>query len=74
MDASGAVGRWQVEGGYIRAEYVTMDEPSAKAQYDQEVYQLHAERGDSWGGGDAAGLDYFPVKRPASRAIPCPAR
>lgn len=35
MDASGAVGRWQVEGGYIRAEYVTMDEPSAKAQYDQ---------------------------------------
>lgn len=33
MDASGAVGRWQVEGGYIRAEYVTMDEPSAKAQY-----------------------------------------
>ena len=53
-------GRWQVEGGYIRAEYVTMDEPSAKAQYDQTAYQLHAERGDSWGGGDAAGLDYFP--------------
>lgn len=63
MDASGAVGRWQVEGGYIRAEYVTMDEPSAKAQYDQEVYQLHAERGDSWGGGDAAGLDYFPREK-----------
>lgn len=63
MDASGAVGRWQVEGGYIRAEYVTMDEPSAKAQYDQTAYQLHAERGDSWGGGDAAGLDYFPREK-----------
>ena len=73
MDASGAVGRWQVEGGYIRAEYVTMDEPSAKAQYDQEVYQLHAERGV----GAAAtprGWTTSPVKRPASRAIPCPAR
>ena len=74
MDASGAVGRWQVEGGYIRAEYVTVDEPSAKAQYDQEVYQLHAERGDSWGGGDAAGWTTSPVKRPSFRAIPCPAR
>ena len=72
MDASGAVGRWQVEGGYIRAEYVTMDEPSAKAQYDQEVYQLHAERGDSWGGGDAAGLDYFPREKASFEGGPEP--
>ena len=72
MDASGAVGRWQVEGGYIRAEYVTMDEPSAKAQYDQEVYQLHAERGDSWGGGDAAGLDYFPREKAVFQGHPMP--
>ena len=72
MDASGAVGRWQVEGGYIRAEYVTMDEPSAKAQYDQEVYQLHAERGDSWGGGDAAGLDYFPREKASFEGHPMP--
>ena len=72
MDASGAVGRWQVEGGYIRAEYVTMDEPSAKAQYDQEVYQLHAERGDSWGGGDAAGLDYFPREKASFEVHPMP--
>ena len=72
MDASGAVGRWQVEGGYIRAEYVTMEEPSAKAQYDQEVYQLHAERGDSWGGGDAAGLDYFPREKASFEGHPMP--
>lgn len=72
MDASGAVGRWQVEGGYIRAEYVTMDEPSAKAQYDQEVYQLHAERGDSWGGGDAAWLDYFPREKASFEGQPMP--
>ena len=72
MDASGAVGRWQVDGGYIRAEYVTMDEPSAKAQYDQEVYQLHAERGDSWGGGDAAGLDYFPREKASFEGHPMP--
>ena len=72
MDASGAVGRWQVEGGYIRAEYVTMDEPSAKAQYDQEIYQLHADRGDSWGGGDAAGLDYFPREKASFEGHPMP--
>lgn len=73
MDASGAVGRWQVEGGYIRAEYVTMDEPRAKAQYDQAAYQLHAERGDSWGGGDAAGLDYFPREKASFQGHPMPA-
>ena len=72
MDASGAVGRWQVDGGYIRAEYVTMDEPSAKAQYDQMAYQLHADRGDSWGGGDAAGLDYFPREKASFEGHPIP--
>ena len=30
-----------------------------------ELYQLHASRGDSWGGGDAAGLDYYPVEKGA---------
>lgn len=72
MDASGAVGRWQVDGGYIRAEYVAMDEASAKAQYDQTAYQLHAERGDSWGGGDAAGLDYFPREKASFEGHPMP--
>lgn len=42
-----------------------MTEDEALAQYDAELYQLHASRGDSWGGGDAAGLDYYPVEKGA---------
>jgi len=59
--------RWQVScqrgEGYITAANVRMTEDEALAQYDAELYQLHASRGDSWGGGDAAGLDYYPVEK-----------
>ena len=51
--------------GYIAAANVRMTEDEALAQYDAELYQLHASRGDSWGGGDAAGLDYYPVEKGA---------
>ena len=65
----GEVLRWQVScqrgEGYIAAANVRMTEDEALAQYDAELYQLHASRGDSWGGGDAAGLDYYPVEKGA---------
>lgn len=68
MDENGAVGRWQVSctngEGYISAAYVAMSEEEASAQYDEALYALHAARGDSWGGGDAAGLDYYPTEAP----------
>lgn len=67
LDADGAVLCWRVScdrgEGYIAADNVRMTEEEALAQYDETLYQLHASRGDSWGGGDAAGLDYYPVEK-----------
>lgn len=67
LDVDGAVLRWRVScdrgEGYIAADNVRMTEEEALAQYDETLYQLHASRGDSWGGGDAAGLDYYPVEK-----------
>lgn len=67
LDDDGAVLRWRVScdrgEGYIAADNVRMTEQEALAQYDETLYQLHASRGDSWGGGDAAGLDYYPVEK-----------
>ena len=67
LDEDGEVLRWRVScdrgEGYIAAANVRMKEEEALAQYDETLYQLHASRGDSWGGGDAAGLDYYPVEK-----------
>ena len=67
LDGDGAVLRWRVScdrgEGYIATANVRMTEEEALAQYDEALYQLHASRGDSWGGGDAAGLDYYPVEK-----------
>ena len=67
LDDDGAVLRWRVScdrgEGYIAADNVRMTEEEVLAQYDETLYQLHASRGDSWGGGDAAGLDYYPVEK-----------
>lgn len=68
MDDTGHVERWHVScrngEGYIKADYTAMTEDAAQAQYDEALYQVHAARGDSWGGGDAAGLDYYPTEAP----------
>ncbi len=67
LDEDGEVLRWRVScdrgEGYIAAANVRMTEEEALAQYDETLYQLHASRGDSWGGGGAAGLDYYPVEK-----------
>ncbi len=67
LDDDGAVLRWRVScdrgEGYIAADNVRMTEEEALVQYDETLYQLHTSRGDSWGGGDAAGLDYYPVEK-----------
>lgn len=71
LDENGVVARYQVamtvggqqHTGYITAGYLCRTREEAMKQYDQEAYQLHADRGDSWGGGDAAGLDYFPREK-----------
>ena len=69
LDEQGEVLRWQVScdrgEGYIDAANVRMTEEEARAQYDEALYQRHAARGDAWGGGDAAGLDYYPTEKAA---------
>ena len=69
LDENGEVLRWAVScdrgEGYIDGENVRMTEEEALAQYDEALYQRHAARGDAWGGGDAADLDYYPTEKPA---------
>lgn len=72
LQADGSVSQYQAEGGYIPAQYVRLSQAEAEAAYDQAVYQLHADRGDSWGGGDAAGLDFDPYEKPAFADNPMP--
>ncbi len=68
LSDEGEVLRWQVScdrgEGYISGENVRMTEEEAAAQYNEALYRLHAARGDAWGGGDAAGLDYWPTEKP----------
>lgn len=53
------------EEGYIYSKYVTLDQESAISQYEPEMYyNVHQERGNRYGGGSAANLDYFPVDKP----------
>ncbi len=67
LAADGTVARYIVQSGeaqgYVRAGYLCRTQSDAQAQYDQTVYQLHVDRGDDWGGGDAADLDYFPREK-----------
>lgn len=69
LDENSEVLRWAVScdrgEGYIDGENVRMTEEEAAVQYNDTLYALHASRGDSWGGGDAAGLDYYPTEKPA---------
>lgn len=60
----GSVAYYQAEGGCIPARYVRLTEEEAAAAYDADMARLHADRGDSWGGGDAAVLDYDAYEKP----------
>lgn len=64
LNEDGSVVRYQVEGGFIAAFNVCPDADSATAVYDSDLLALHAARGDSYGGGDAADLDYLPFDKP----------
>ena len=69
LDEQGVVARYQVRTadgaeGYVTAGYLCREQAEAAAVHDEALYQLHAKRGDSWGGGDAGGLDYEPREKP----------
>lgn len=53
------------EEGYIMPWYLADDEGEALASYDDGDYSTHAGRGDRYGGGGAANLDYYPREKGA---------
>lgn len=53
--------RYGGETGYISGKYTATTLEEATEVYDRfGVYSVHAGRGDSYGGGDAGSLDYYP--------------
>lgn len=51
--------------GWIRSDYVVMDYASSIENWtnDSGSYKNHVRRGDQYGGGDAADLDYWPHEK-----------
>ena len=69
LEADGSVNMYKVkydnQEGYVYGKYLVNSEELALANYYEEgIYQIHKKRGDSWGGGDAASLDYYPYEKP----------
>ena len=64
LDDEGRVSRYRVQSGehkgWLDAGYLVRTEKAANKPYDAQLQNLHTQRGDSWGGGDAKVLDYYP--------------
>ena len=65
----GTVNMYQVklgdELGWIKSDYVafSFDEAMSNWTNDNNSYTRHVDRGDNYGGGNAADLDYFPHEK-----------
>ena len=50
--------------GYVYGKYLVNNKELSLVNYDEDGnYQIHKKRGDSFGGGDAGNLDYYPYKK-----------
>ena len=58
--------------GYIMPWYLAETEEAALANYDGGSYATHAGRGNRYGGGGAADLDYFPREKGPIDGNPMP--
>ena len=69
FNPNGEVNMYEVklgaEIGWIRAGYVAPSYAEAQEHWDNEegIYALHVKRGDKYGGGNAAELDYWPHEK-----------
>ena len=51
--------------GYVYSKYLVKTKEETLKNYDEEDnYITHKNRGDSFGGGNAANLDYYPYEKP----------
>ena len=69
LKEDGSVSMYKVkyndQEGYIYSKYIVKTHEEALANYDSEnSYKIHEARGDKYGGGDGASLDYYPVEKP----------
>ena len=65
----GTVNVYQVKNGditgYVYGKYMVFNEEDAKANYNAEVYDpIHSAIKNSYGGGEAINLDFYPVDKP----------
>ena len=58
--------------GYIMPWYLTDSQELAVANYDDGDYATHESRGNRYGGGGAANLDYFPREKGPIEGNPMP--
>ena len=49
--------------GYVYEKYLNQDEMEALKNYDNGYFNIHLNRNDTLGGGDAATLDYYPYEK-----------
>ena len=57
--------KYDDQEGYVYSKYLVNNEEDSLKNYDEEEsYQIHKKRGNSWGGGDAGSLDYYPYEKP----------
>lgn len=50
--------------GYVYSRYLVKTNEEAALNYDSEkTYLIHSARGDNYGGGSGANLDYYPYKK-----------
>ena len=68
IDEEGKVNTYKVKvddkEGYIYGKYIELNEEEAKKNYEAEKYDaIHSKIKNSYGGGDAIDLDFYPVEK-----------
>lgn len=68
IDENGKVNTYKVKTddneGYIYGKYIELKEEEAKKNYEAEKYdEIHSKIKNSYGGGDAIDLDFYPVEK-----------
>lgn len=63
---NGKVNMYKTDKGYIYGKYVVLSKEESLLNYNENgIYDKHKDRGDKYGGGSAANLDYYPIEKPS---------